>query len=265
MPPIITLLTDFGMRDAYVASMKGVILSIAPDARIIDITHEVAPQDIVEGAWVLASAYRWFPAGTVHVVVVDPGVGGARRAVAAQAGAWTFVAPDNGLLSWALEETGDASELRAVELRDPRWFQADVSLTFHGRDIFAPVAAHLATGVALDELGPRIDDLVALPVAQPMVTPDSLTCEVVHVDRFGNAITNLDAMTLTSWARGAAVNVIVANHGLGDVRRTYAEVGQGEPLALIESTGRLEIAVRDGSAAAVLGTARGTRVEVVRW
>ena len=193
MPPIITLLTDFGTRDAYAASMKGVILSIAPDARIIDITHEVPPQDIVEGAWTLASAYRWFPAGTVHVAVVDPGVGSARRAIAARAGAWTFVAPDNGVLAWALDGAGD---VRAVELADTRWFQPGVSSTFHGRDIFAPVAAHLASGVALDELGPRVDDLVALPVASPHVTPERITCEVVHVVLFGNAITNLDAVTL---------------------------------------------------------------------
>jgi S-adenosylmethionine hydrolase len=261
MPPIITLLTDFGTRDAYVASMKGVILSIAPDARIIDITHEVAPQDIVEGAWTLASAYRWFPAGTVHVAVADPGVGGPRRAIAAHAGGWTFVAPDNGVLSWALEAAGDA---RAVELTETRWFQTDVSSTFHGRDIFAPVAAHIANGVALHDLGPHIDDLVALPIAQPHVAPERITCEVVHVDHFGNAITNLDAATLASWSRGRAVNVVATGHTLGDVRRTYADAAPGDALALIESTGHVEIAVRDGSAAAVLGIARRSTITVER-
>jgi len=259
MAPIITLLTDFGTRDAYVASMKGAILSVAPAAQIVDVTHEVRPQDVVEGAWLLASAFRYFPPGTVHVAVVDPGVGGERRAIAAAAGGWLFVGPDNGVLSWALDAAGD---VRAVELRDARWFRGEVSRTFHGRDIFAPVAAHLAAGVPLDELGPRIDDVARLPLPQPAIEAERIACEVVHVDRFGNAITNLDRRTFDTWASGRPHVVTAGRREIGPVRATYADAARGEPLALFESTGHLEVAVREGSADHVLGLRRGAAVIV---
>ena len=261
MPGVITLLTDFGTRDAYVAAMKGVILSMNRDVTIVDISHEVAAQDVVEGAWVLASAFRYFPPGTVHLAVVDPGVGGERRAIAAEAGEWRFAGPDNGVLTWALECAGD---VRAVELTNAKYVRPDVSATFHGRDVFAPVAAHLAAGVPLDDLGPRVDDLARLPVAQPRVKGDALVGEVLHVDRFGNLITNIDRATLERFAPGAAVRVEIEGHDVGPLRRAYADASVGELLALIESTGRLEVAVREGSAAAALGCARGTAVIIRR-
>lgn len=255
----ITLTTDFGTRDAYTGAMKGAILSVSPAARIIDITHEVPPQDVVAGAWTLASAFRYFPSGTVHVAVVDPGVGTERRGVAARAGEWHFVGPDNGVLAWAIEAAGGASHV--VELREPRYFRDPVSPTFHGRDVFAPVAAHIASGVPLDALGPRTEALTPLPLHRPVVDDARIVCEVVHVDRFGNAITNLDSATLEHWRRGG-VRVRVAGRDLGDLRHTYAGAASGEPLAIIESTGHLEIALRDGSAAATLALIRGSRVEI---
>jgi S-adenosylmethionine hydrolase len=262
MEPVITLLTDFGTRDAYVGAMKGVILSICPGARVVDITHEVAPQDIVEGAWTLAAAARHFPSGTVHVAVVDPGVGGARRAVAVRAGRWRFVGPDNGVLSWAVAAACAPGALRAVELNDARWFGEDVSRTFHGRDIFAPVAAHLAAGARMEDLGPPVRDLTALPVPAPVATGDELAGEVVHIDRFGNAITNIDRPAFDAWRQGREAEVSAGGRVVGSLRGTYAEAQPGEALALFESTGRLEIAVREGSAAQALGLARGAQVRV---
>jgi S-adenosyl-L-methionine hydrolase (adenosine-forming) len=256
---VITLLTDFGLRDAYVGAMKGVILGVAPDARIVDISHEVAPQDVVEGAWLLAAAFRYFPPGAVHVAVVDPEVGSNRRAVAAEAGGWRFVGPDNGVLSWALEDAGDVT---AVELTNDRYFRPEVSRTFHGRDVFAPVAAHLASGVPLEDLGPRVHDLARLPVPEPVVERDRITCEIVHVDRFGNCVTGLTGAKLDAWAAGRPLDVSVAGRSLGPPRATYAEVDPGEPLALVESTGRLEVAVRNGDAAADLALARGWQITI---
>src|SRR5581483_9829550 len=219
-PPLITLLTDFGSRDAYAGIMKGVIAGIAPAARVVDLTHEVPPQDVRAGAWLLRTAFRHFPPGTVHVAVVDPGVGTARRGIAAGAGGWRFVAPDNGVLSWALDICGDA---RVVELREPRWFRADVSHTFHGRDVFAPVAA---------------------PVRIPFPTPDvrerAIVAEVVHVDRFGNCVTALDRATFDAWAAGDEARVEVAARTLA-LRSTYGEGAAGEALALFESNGYLEV------------------------
>lgn len=260
--PVITLLTDFGTRDAYVAAMKGVVLSICPQARIIDITHDVAPQDIVEGAWTLASAAPHFPAGTVHVAVVDPGVGSGRRAIAVRAGRWRFVGPDNGVLSWAVAAACAPEAVRAFELKDARWFRDDVSNTFHGRDIFAPVAAYVAAGVRLEDLGPPAPGLVALPVPTPVATGDELTGEVIHVDRFGNAITNIERGLVEAWRRGRAAEVHAGDVVVGGVRRTYPEAEPGEALALFESTGRLEIAVREGSAARTLGLTRGAEVRL---
>ncbi len=259
MPHPVTLTTDFGTRDAYTGAMKGAILTVCPDVRIVDITHEIAPRDIVEGAWTLALAFRYFPPGTVHVAVVDPGVGTERRGVAVRAGDWNFVGPDNGVLAWAIEAAGGASCV--VELREPRYFRDPVSPTFHGRDVFAPVAAHIASGVPLDALGPRVEDLAPLPLPAPLIEDVRIVCEVVHVDRFGNGITNLDRATLDGWRRGP-VRVTVGGRDLGDLRTTYADAAPGEPLALIDSTGHLEIALRDGSAADSFALTRGSRVEL---
>jgi hypothetical protein len=258
MPGIITLTTDFGTRDGYVGAMKGAILSVNPHATVVDISHDIAPQDVVEAAWVLASAYRFFPPETVHVVVVDPGVGSDRLAVAARAGGWHFVGPDNGVLTWA---TVSAGETRAVELRERRWFRPEVSATFHGRDVFGPVAAHLAAGVPLDAFGPGREALTPLPLPSPTVQTDVAIGEVIHVDRFGNLITNITKAVFTEWARGD-VTIAVGDEARVGLGRTYADVAPGEALALFGSTGHLEIAVRDGDAAARFGVGRGSAVVV---
>lgn len=234
-----TLTTDFGTRDGYVAAMKGVILGLAPGASVVDVSHDVAPGDVRGGAFVLAQAAPYFPAGTVHVAVVDPGVGGAREAVVLDGGAHRFVGPNNGVLALAAP-----APRRAHEIAAPSFRRAEVSATFHGRDLFAPAAARLAAGAEVAEAGPPLplERLVTLPAAR---------AEVVHVDRFGNAITSLGA--------GEADAVEVAGLRL-PVRRTYGDVEPGAPLAYIGSSGYIEIAVRDGNAAERLGLARGTAV-----
>lgn len=248
----ITLLTDFGGRDGYVAAMKGVIAELAPDARVEDAAHDVPHGDIRAAAWVLDAYWRRWPAGTVHLVVVDPGVGGARRAMAALADGRYFVAPDNGVLTRVL-----AGRSRSLAEIPARGFGGEVSATFHGRDLFAPAAARLALGFALESLGPAFDDPVLFDIAPPVRAGSSVRGVVEHVDRFGNLITNIPG----AWCEAAAI-VAIAGEEIGPVRRTYADAEPARTLALVGSTDRLEIAVRDGSAAAVLGVGRDAPVEV---
>jgi S-adenosyl-L-methionine hydrolase (adenosine-forming) len=247
----ITLLTDFGTADGYVAAMKGVIAAIAPSFTVDDAAHDIQPGDIHAAAWALATYAFHYPAGSVHVVVVDPGVGSERRALAARIDGRYFVAPDNGLLTRALQR---AAAPHVVAIGSSALLRASVSRTFHGRDIFAPTAAHIACGTALEALGPAIDDPVLLSLPDPSVAAGAVSGEVVHVDRFGNLITNIPEELA-----GAGLAVHVAAQ---EVRRvaTYAEGAPGEVVALIGSAGVLEVAVRDGSAAAVLGAARGAAV-----
>lgn len=250
----ITLLTDFGTADGYVAAMKGVIAALAPGVPIDDATHDIPPGDVASGAWALARYWDLYPEGTIHIAVVDPGVGTARRGLAARIGGRYFVAPDNGILTRVLD-AGAAVE--AVEITARRLMRDVASATFHGRDVFAPVAAHLAIGVRLSELGGRVDDLVRLELPHPEKTPTGARGSVVHVDRFGNLITDIPA----SWVPGSAC-VVVAGRRVGPMRRTYGDVRAGELVALIGSAGFLEISVRNGSAAAVLGVGPGARVEL---
>ncbi len=265
---LITLLTDFGTRDTYVGQMKGVILSIVPGVQIVDLTHEVAPQRVEEGAFLLETALAAFPPGTIHLAVVDPGVGTARRAIAVATARAVFVGPDNGLLSAALPEAARPPEgvasvpvpegIVAVELQNPAYRRAVVSATFHGRDIFAPAAAHLAAGLPLQALGPRIMELIALPPFRARRRPDgSLEAEIVSIDRFGNAITTARAADLP--AEGFTVHV--GGYAVPGPARTYAEA-QGTA-ALVGSSGYLEIAVPGGSAAAALALRLGDRVSIV--
>src|SRR6266478_233225 len=186
--PLITLTTDFGTRDWFAGTMKGVILGIHPRAKVVDLTHEIAPGDIWSGAFALNAACHFFPKGTIHVAVVDPGVGSSRRAITVQTTDYIFVGPDNGVLSWALAK----QEIKAVhELENVDYFLPDVSATFHGRDVFAPVAAHLSRGVPVRKLGPRLKDFVRLPWPEVARRPGAITGEVIFIDRFGNAITNI--------------------------------------------------------------------------
>jgi hypothetical protein len=250
--PIITLLTDFGTADGYVAEMKGVLLSHAPEATLVDVSHEVAPQDVEGARLALARYWRRFPPGTVHVCVVDPGVGTARAALAVESHDRLLLGPDNGLLSPALLFQGT----RVVSLPVP----VGVAPTFHGRDVFAPAAARLATGAALDDLGHPAADPIVRRTPEARRLPDgSIEGTVITVDRFGNAVTNLLASGAVAQGAGAAVEV--AGRAL-PVRRVYADAAPGEALVLPGSNGLLEIAVRDGNAAVRLALARGTQVRL---
>ncbi|MBC7257946.1 MAG: SAM-dependent chlorinase/fluorinase [Chloroflexi bacterium] len=254
---IITLMTDFGEEDSYVAEMKGVILSICPNATLVDITHHVRPQDIRQGAFVLAASSRAFPMGTVHLAVVDPGVGTERRPIAVQTDRGFFVAPDNGLLSFVL---ADAADHHAVVLSNQAYYRQPVSQTFHGRDIFAPAAAYIHNGVPLQAFGPDAGTLALFPVPRPRwIREHLLAGEVLHTDAFGNVITNIRQQD-ADWARFAHVQV--GRHKIRRLCRTYAEGGPREVIALFGSSGYLELAQRDGCAARRLRAGPGTPVRV---
>jgi hypothetical protein len=268
---IITITTDFGTEDAYVPAMKGTMLSIAPDARLVDVTHAIAPQDVMASAFVLQSARPYFPAGTVHLVVVDPGVGTERRAVAARWDDHWFVGPDNGLFPLVFD--GDAPDA-AVELDQPSAWRTDTpSTTFHGRDIFAPAAAHLAAGRALEDIGTPISALEPLQWARPIVEPGTVRGRVVHVDHFGNCVTNVrrstlaEALDVDAKAPGPdafpSVKGFVGSTVLDTIHDTYGAVPEGDPLLLFGSTGFLEVAVNGGNAAELLDIRKGDSVEVV--
>jgi S-adenosyl-L-methionine hydrolase (adenosine-forming) len=254
---IITLTTDFGTRDTYAAEMKAAILSIAPDVHIVDVTHEIAPHDVLEGALALEAAAPWFPPATIHVAVVDPGVGTARRGLAMASKDQVFIGPDNGLFTPFL----GASAWRAFELTETEFRRATVSPTFHGRDVFAPAAAHVALGLSPERLGPRVTDPVLLAWPRPRVAAYWIGGAVVHVDRFGNLVTSIPGDALASL--GSSLTVRVGARSLPPVR-TYGELARGRAGAVVGSRNRLEIAVNAGSAAAVLGARRGTSVVVSR-
>jgi S-adenosyl-L-methionine hydrolase (adenosine-forming) len=256
---VITLLTDFGLEDGYVAAMKGVVATIAPEARLVDITHLVPPQDIASGRFRLLTVAPYFPPGTIHLAVVDPGVGTARRAVAIHATSGSyFVGPDNGLLSGALETD---PPIAAVELNEPRfWRTPTPSATFHGRDVFAPVAAHLARGVDLAAVGSSIPPatLVRLELAQLEMLAGGAEGAVQAVDRFGNLISNVPGSMLGDRSRWSAS---IRGHTVPG-HRTYGEAQVGEALALVGSHGFVEIAVRRGNARIALGAGVGDPVQV---
>jgi S-adenosylmethionine hydrolase len=255
--PVITLTTDFGQIDGYVAAMKGVILGICPQAVLVDISHEVRPQAVSQAAYLLSFVAPYFPPGTVHLVVVDPGVGSERRAMAIQSERARYVAPDNGVLSLALAQDPARA---AVELRAPQFHLAKVSATFHGRDIFAPAAAHLACGASLQEMGPSLQpsDLASFPVSHPvMEAPGIWQAEVLHVDRFGNLVTNFVATTATG-----PLSILAGGERIEGLRRTFADVDPGQFVAYVGSGGYLEIAVREGSAAERLALGAGDWVQI---
>ena len=268
-PPIITLTTDFGLRDPYVAAMKGAILTINPAARLVDVSHAIHPQAIEQAVFVLAAAWPYFPPNAIHVAVVDPAVGSRRRALALRTATATFVGPDNGVLSAALPEdvraaAGDSpapiglpAGCRAVSLTNERYFRSPVSSTFHGRDIFGPVAAHLSLGVTLEDLGEPVERIIALPPFRARRQPDgSLHGRVLHIDAFGNLITDVRVEDLPS--RSAITEV--AGRTVEGVSATY-EPG-ADLRAVTGSSGYLEIAAPGGSAAAVLKAGLGEAVVV---
>ena len=255
---IVTLTTDFGLQDWFVGTMKGVILRVNPRATVIDLTHEIPTGDIHAGAFALAAAFRFFAKGSVHVAIVDPGVGSERRPIAVETDNYIFVGPDNGVLSLALAQ----EKIKAVRvLTRAEFFLESVSHTFHGRDIFAPVSAFLSGGLALSKLGSRLKDFVRITPPEPRVKPGAIDGEVVYVDRFGNAITNIVNTMLESrrhWecflSSGPVRRVPIESH--------YQAVPPGRSVAVPGSTGFLEIAINGGSAQRELGTKVGTRIRL---
>lgn len=238
--------------------MKGVLLSICPSARLVDLTHELGPQDIRGAALALEAALPFFPAGTVHLVVVDPGVGSARRALALRARGHYLVGPDNGALS------GFVDGATAVALAAPEYRLADVSRTFHGRDVFAPAAAYLAAGVPLERLGPPVADPVRLPIPGSRLEAGALIGEVLDVDRFGNLLTSIESTRLEALPGAGPVRVDVAGHAVAGLVDTFADGPADAAAAIVGSTGRIEVFVREGSAARRLGVGRGAPVRIRR-
>ncbi len=270
--PIIAFLTDFGTRDHYAGAMKGAALGICPEAALVDITHEIAPQDVLGGAIELAATVSAFPRHTIFVAVVDPGVGSSRRAIAVRAGGHILIGPDNGLLSLAIERVAaersslpEAIEaavdaVEAVAIVNPQYARQPVSRTFEGRDRFAPAAAWLAAGTALEGLGPRIDTWQVLRLPPPRLDGAALCGEVLRIDRFGNLMTNITPRDIATVDRGG-VFVQIEDASVRVVE-TYAAAGEGTLCALIGSAGYLEIAANGGSAAKSLGVGQGATVHV---
>ncbi|MGI8653888.1 MAG: SAM hydrolase/SAM-dependent halogenase family protein [Pyrinomonadaceae bacterium] len=262
--PIITLLTDFGTTDYFVGAMKGAILFVNQSAIIVDITHEIPPHDIQAGAFTLAAAYKTFPAGTIHVAVVDPGVGSTRRPLLIQAGEHFFVGPDNGLFGFVYEREA-ATSVRVFHLNRKQYFRSDVSDTFHGRDVFAPIAGALANGIVPAELGDEITDYVRQDSIAPHAPGDeSIEASVIHIDRFGNCVTNLTRRELTDDKINGGVRLIINNQTVTSIRRFFAEETDtgGKLFAVWGSAGFLEIVAFCDSAARLLDIRRGQRVIV---
>lgn len=272
---MIALLTDFGLTDIYVGVMKGVMRAIDPQAQFVDITHAIQPQNVRQAAFALLNSYRYFPEETVFLVVVDPGVGSNRKPIAVQAGKRLFVAPDNGVLSYVLQEMRDAV---IVELNNPAYQLETVSSTFHGRDIFAPAAAHLSRGVALLALGTPLLDAVTLPEPRLDVQDGRIGGEVMHIDHFGNVTTSIGSLRWVApeqlmlnarfgeYASVAVpareVTITMGEHEIASIHPTFADVERGEVLAVVESSGYLELAVNQGNCAERLNVSIGDPVEV---
>ncbi len=253
---IVTITTDFGRQDAYVAAMKGRILSIAPDANIVEVTQEIEPGNIRQAAFVLSCAVAFFPEGSVHLAVVDPTVGSSRRGLAVSSRGQFFVGPDNGLFTPFLK----GASIR--ELSEKKFFAEKISPTFHGRDIFALVAGHIASGVDIDTFGPEVEDPVVIEMPEPHIENKCIVGEVIHIDRFGNLITNINEETVRGFAAKEELTVSVEGEELRGLKRYYSEAPKGRLLALIGASGHLEIALAGGSAEKLLKAQIGTKVKV---
>jgi hypothetical protein len=261
--PIITFTSDFGLHDWFVGVVHGLLNGICREAHVVDLTHEIPPGHVARAAFLLEAASPDFPAGTVHLAVVDPGVGTARRAIAVAARGQLFVGPDNGVLDWALRDPG----ARVHALTEERWFRQPVSRTFHARDIFAPVAAHLASGEKLESFGPRIQDAVRLPHAMPQERDGGIEGHVMFVDHFGNALTNIEADDLARafpQVPDPSLEVRVLSYLIRGLSRSYGEHPLGTVVAIVGSSGRLEIAQVGGNCADRLGIGEGDQVRVQR-
>lgn len=259
--PLIALLTDFGTSDHYVGAMKGVMLTICPDASLVDISHDIPPHDILTGALELAASYRYFPPGTVFLVVVDPGVGSPRYGLAADVGDYRFVAPDNGVLTAVFAEV---KPKRVVQLTERRYARATVSRTFEGRDRFAPAAAWLAKGVDCSTLGRPVQQVQQLEIPAASVRDGSLVGEVVRIDRFGNLVSNIERRQFDAFRQEGAIRIEAGTVEVARLVNTYAEIERDAVAALFGSTEHLEIAVNGASAAERLGLARGAPIRIRR-
>jgi len=257
MSPLITLTTDFGTRDGYVAQMKGVILGINPEARVIDVTHDVESFDIMEAALVIRGLSEYFPEGTVHIAVVDPGVGSKRRGIVMRLDERFYVGPDNGLFSLVFARS-HTREVR--EISNPNLFLHQPHPTFHGRDVFAPVSAHLSLGIAFDAIGAVVQDPVRLSIPEPIQTEDGIEGEIIHLDRFGNLTTNIESGMLYR----SVDSVQIGGLEIKGIKRFFSEVPTGTPIGVINSFGFLEIAVNLGNASLDLGVQKGSLVKV-KW
>jgi S-adenosylmethionine hydrolase len=259
---VVTLTTDFGMQDGNVGVMKGVILGLNADASIVDLSHDIPPQGVAQAAYVLRRSYAYFPPGTIHVVVVDPGVGTDRRAIALDAGPALFVAPDNGVLSYVLSDlTSAEGQPHVVHLTNPHYWLPQVSNVFHGRDIFAPVAGHLSLGLPIDDLGPPIDDPVTLPPPRLQREPGQVGGQIMHVDHFGNLLTNIPGSDLAQLGQHIVTRIDTVE--IVGLSRTFGQGRPGEIIAYVDSSGHLAIAVVNGSAQALLQCQVGQPVDVV--
>ena len=262
---IITLATDFGLTDPYVAMMKGVILSINPNARLVDISHQIKAGSILQAAGVIRETFLYFPRGTIHMAVVDPGVGGSRRLMGLEAGDHLFVGPDNGIFWPLIQKFKNA---KAIHLTENRYFLSKVKKTFHGREIFSPVAAHLSLGVALEEMGTPMANPIKLELPAPSEKGGILYGQIVRVDNFGNLITNIPANTLDQFLKKSSPLIQVGNLSVRKLSQVYTDAVEGEPLALINSSDWLEVAVNLGRASEYAGMdpgeAIGTPVKVSR-
>jgi S-adenosylmethionine hydrolase len=257
--PIITLLTDFGWGDGHIGVMKGVILRLNPDCRIIDLAHQVTSHDVMGAALVLGQTYAFYPPGTIHLVVVDPGVGSARKPIVVKAGDYLFVGPDNGCFTLVLKQE---QSVQAYELVDKRFRLPRVSQTFHGRDIFAPAAAHLSLNIAPEEMGPAvaISDLTGLSIPEPLLDGEGLLGEVIQVDSFGNLITNISQQELGKFARDSLIEIKIKGERIKGLKQSYEEGKAGEVICLWGSAGLLEIAQKEKNLHRERGWERGEKV-----
>lgn len=256
MPKIITLTTDFGDKDYYVGAMKGVIVSIAPTVSIIDICHQIKAGDIREAAFIIGTAFKYFPKGTIHLLVIDPGVGSNRRIVIVKSNDYCFIAPDNGVLSYVVYQLKNT---KIVSVTNKEYFLENISNTFQGRDIFAPVAAYLAKGIKTEEFGEEIDDLLTFSLKEVYEDGQSLIGEIIYIDRFGNLVTNFTPNNLSSLKN---INIRVGDYEIFQISNSYAQNNPGDLLAIWGSYGYLEISVNQGSAEELLKTKKGDIVTI---
>lgn len=258
---VISLITDFGLKDNFIGVLKAVILRINPNAKIVDVCHEVEPQDILEAAFLLKSSFRYFPTGTVHLVVVDPGVGSRRKKILVRTKNYFFIGPDNGVLSLALK---NEPPIETIEITNEKYFLQPTSNTFHGRDIFAPTCAYISKGEDIGEFGRRIKSFKDLELPKVKMTSKNLTGEIIYIDRFGNLVSNIDRDLLEGFIKNRRFKIRIKDKAIYNLSHSYSEGIHLKPIALIDSYNYLEIAIKQRSAADYLGVNKGSKICVNR-